>query len=324
MRRTWRRIWLLLPAMTLIACGDLTAVPGASVPGDFTAFPVTTGGQSPLTSSGTTAIPAGATSAPTPPPATFRPPEPLLVGSAVQVAVAELNLRQAPSPDARRVALLTPDHLLGIGVGPVNAGGYTWYEAEVISSNGEMPALGSAPVAYDDRISGWVAVARRTTPYVVRVPPRCADTIDIAHLASMLPAELLVCFGRSTLDLEGVYGCPGICEAFYPGTYEPSWLAQPVTFSLLRPYPIQTSQFPVVVTVRFPPDGPPAPGRGAIVRIRGHFDDDHASSCSIAILPPGSGDEVPLIAEASELVCRQRFVVEGYSIIGVDPDFQLE
>ena len=317
-------IWLLVLVLILIGCGERTAVP-ASSSGDPGASPMMTAGQSPLTSVTSTPSPAPGTPVPATPPATFRAPEPLLVGAAVQVAVPELNLRRGPSRDAKRVATLTPSHILSLGDQPVNAGGYTWYEGVVISTTGALPPLplGSA-LDLAEQIFGWVAVARGTNPYVVRVPPRCPDAVDVLHIVAMFPAERLACFGDASLELEGVFGCPGICDGIFPGTYEPCWLACGVTFSELRPYPPPESGNLLMMTVRFAPEGPPKPGRGAIVRIRGHFDDDRAAACSMSAPLPGFDEEVPFMPEAAQLTCRQRFVVESYSIIGVDHDFPLD
>jgi hypothetical protein len=319
--RAWSPAWALAPILVFGACSP-TAVATGSPPWDATGLPVETEAQSPIASVETPATPTDGASAEPLPTATIRPPEALLAGSAVRVAVPELNLRLTPSQDARRVGLLTPDHILSLGSRPIEAGGYTWYEAVVISSNGEMPELGSSLIP-DDLLLGWVAVATRSTPYVERIPPRCPGAVDVAYLGAMLPAEHLACFGGATLALEGVYGCPGICDAIYPGTFKPVWLAHPITFSELRPYPVPPDRIPGVVQVRFPPRGQAAPGRGAIISVHGHFNDDRAASCSMAMPLPNSDGDVPFAPEAAELACRQRFVAEDYTVIGVDPEFQL-
>ena len=57
---------------------------------------------------------------------------------------------------------------------------------------------------------------------------------------------------------------------------------------------------------------------GSILRVTGHFSDPAATTCVIR----GVGYlESDLPAESAELHCREAFVVEGYEVIGSDPEF---
>ena len=71
------------------------------------------------------------------------------------------------------------------------------------------------------------------------------------------------------------------------------------------------------MTINFPPDGPPSPEVGSIVRLTGHFDDPAAADCSVA---PGE-PPVPRDDTVAVLYCRARFVVETHEVLGTDESF---
>jgi hypothetical protein len=127
--------------------------------------------------------------------------------------------------------------------------------------------------------------------------------------------ERLACFGDRPLTVVGTWGCP-YCDGTTGGTYEPMWLANPQNFSLL------SVRFGVAnpIVLRFPPASGlqyPTVG-GSILRVGGHFNDPASTTCVITGLGYQGTESPPGTAE---LYCREQFVVDGYEVIGTDPDF---
>jgi len=152
--------------------------------------------------------------------------------------------------------------------------------------------------------------------------PRCPSTIDLASVQYLLGAELLACFGSNTIEVSGTFGCGG-CGGAAAGIFEPSWLAYPLNGNFVTSYPIGDQRGPFAV--RFSPAGPERPPEGSIVRMRGHFNDDAAATCSISLinpLRPDGTDFVPIASAAARLVCAQEFVVEAVEVLGIDPGFE--
>jgi hypothetical protein len=237
-----------------------------------------------------------------------------LLGSAVQLTVAELNLRDGPSVAARRVASLTRGAVLEVVSGPVEAEGYTWYSGSVISASGGLPRL---PQELDESglpASGWLAVAKGPTPYVTLLAPRCPDIVDLLNVSAQLPSERLACFGSTRIVLQGVSGCDG-CGGLAFGLFEPEWLIHPLTGE-----PLRVAAAGPGIMVRFDPAGPARPAPGSIVRVTGHFDDPAAQTCRLG---EGGPDDtpVPVVPAIAILTCRQEFVVDSYEFLGMDPSF---
>ena len=252
----------------------------------------------------------------------------LVPGSAVEVSVAELNFRRAPSTSAQRIEILERGQVLIVspydgvwfGAGPVKRNGFTWYPVMKLQNAdpaGNLPALPGRPILIGTEIEvGWIAADNGERSYVRALPPRCPTTIDLANVAGMLSAERLACFGGGSIVLEGVYGCP-VCGATLPPTVEPLWLAYPEALSFLSVEP-SVEIGPVVL--RFPPDGPDDPAQGSIIRVTVHVDDPAASTCK-GSSPNTSDDLVPVPPATMVLYCREQLVVESYEVIGMDADF---
>jgi hypothetical protein len=247
-------------------------------------------------------------------------PETVLVNSAVRVAVPELNVRERPSLASKKLGVVTPDNVMFLsGSAPVIADGYVWYSGGVVSATGKLPPL-LEYLGDGEPLHGWIAVAKGATQFVERLAPRCPSTIDLLNVSAMLGAERLACFGSNTIVLEGVFGCNG-CGGQEPGTFEPAWLASPLTFAFLS---VDPSKGTGHIVLRFPPAGPPEPAVASIIRVRGHFDDERASDCAIALPVPAASfetDLAPMDPAVARVLCRQEFVVESYEIIGTDPNF---
>jgi hypothetical protein len=239
--------------------------------------------------------------------------------SAAVVAVATLNVREHPGTAARLTGTLAKGDVVFVyAYGPTVVDGYDWFQASQVKGlHDQLPALPDAPLSGDwSGTSGWIAVATTTATYVTALAPRCPTTFDLRTIQAMLPGEQLSCLGGRTLTLEGTYGCPG-CGGAIAGVFSPQWLAFPQSWDFIS---VNVADRIGPFAVRFPPDVP-RPAAASVVRVRGHFDDPRASSCSIAL---SSASDSPLVAvppDQAMLVCRQHFVVTDYEVIGTDPSF---
>jgi hypothetical protein len=277
-----------------------------------------------------TSIPPVSEPPPSAAPSASTPPSGLQVlppGSAIQVRVAELNLRRQPSTSARRVKVLergdllviSPSDGIGVGFGPVRAGGYTWYpvmQVDLIDGDGELDPLPTNPIPYGAELEwGWIATDDGSEPFVRQVAPRCPAAVDLASVSGMLPAERLACFG-APIVLEGTFGCSG-CGGAIAGEFEPAWLASPLNFDFLSEnVPEQFGP----LALRFPPSGPARPTAGSIIRVTAHVDDARAARCRMREM--GDDDElVPVDPETAVYICREELVVDSYDVLGTDPDF---
>lgn len=257
---------------------------------------------------------------------TPRPAESPLLEAAIRPIVDELDVRDGPSTASKSLGTVTPDDVLVVGGGQsFEVDGFTWSRATVVSTTGRLPELPDMLPDDGEPLSGWIAVAKGSTAFVERLDPRCPSVVDLWNVAAMLDSELLACFGNETIELEAVFGCGG-CGGYIPGSLEPTWLAHPygLTFGLLSVAPLTRDRWGALVG-HAPPTGPAAPLVGSVIRVQGHFDDERAGECRIALpMPWDSSDDpdlFPIDQATATLYCRQRFVVESYEILGTDPDF---
>ncbi len=247
----------------------------------------------------------------------------LLPGSAIEVRVAELNMRKNPSTSAARVEILERGQILIVspydnvwfGAGPVKKNGFTWYPVMKLQNaddEGNLPALPERPILIGTEVEiGWIATDNGTTSYVTQLPPRCPGIANLATVGAMLSAERLACFG-GPIVLEGTYGCPA-CGAELIGDFEPIWLNYPQSLSFLS---VDAPEQLGPVILRFPPDGPSDPANGAIIRATVHVDDPASAGCSIKIQ-----DQAAVPKATAILYCREQLVVDSYEVLGMDPDF---
>jgi hypothetical protein len=252
------------------------------------------------------------------------PSEPLLLGSAVRVVVAELNIREKPSTSGKRVDTFRADQVILVNrlIPPVDADGYLWYEGTGPFGDGKggLLALPHDPYAGTDPTSGWFASSKGTTAYVAQLAPRCPSAVDIVNLGAMVPAERLACFGRTTIEFEASYryGCP-TCEIF--GRFEPAWLSDPNIGHFVAES--GTGFDGPGLDIAFPPRLA-APKSGAILRLRGHFDDPAAADCSMGLVAWDYVDMEPdpVPPSVARLWCRQQLVVESFDVIGTDETYE--
>jgi hypothetical protein len=283
---------------------------------------------SPLSSISPSASPP-ATPAPTrdPDPCSYRAFDgpwnvaPLLLGSAVRVAVTELNLRAGPCTAAKKLGTLSKGTILIVNdqaYGPFKGNGLPWYLVAVapnVGPPGELPPLPSSPFPDGtDSAVGWIAANDGSKPFVTAVPPRCPTKVDLENVMGMLPAERLACF-ESPIVLEGTFGCGG-CGGSGGAIAKPVWLATTFEGNNLRTH-WDLDQQPT--SIYFRPRGPAQPREGSIIRVTVHVDDPAALKCSLywAITDPPF--TVP--DEIAIPYCRERMVVESYRILGTDPDY---
>ena len=236
------------------------------------------------------------------------PPKPLLMGSAVRVLVADLNVRYRPSTSARRTGVVGRDQVLLVSIlPPVEADGYLWYYG--VGPFGELPPLPQDPYAGTDLFGGWFAAMAGSTPYVKAIDPRCPADVDLKTLGAMLPAERLACFEGDVISLEGDLRPPPRVPPEIFGQFRPRWLADPNIVNFVSE--LGTDGQGLGLNLRFPAslerpaDGP--------VLVRGHFDDPRSGDCTIALDPPwGSLNPAPVPDSVARLWCREMFVVEQY------------
>ena len=232
-------------------------------------------------------------SAPGPTPAFEAPDDILPPGSRAIVTLDGLRIRSAPGLDAVVYATLAADTVVEVGSwGPTVVDGIDWYWV----------------VHHDAVLAGYAAAGSGEDRYLELLPPRCeAGEPDLAALVRLMPWERLACFGDRSLTVTGTYGCP-VCGEWIPGSYEPSWLANPQNLNYLG--------WPEAIALHFPPEaGLNAPPNASIVRVTGHFSDPASTTCVIEL---GAMPVDPVVAE---LWCREQFVVDSYEITGTDPDF---
>ena len=250
----------------------------------------------------------------------------LLPGSAVQVAVAELNLREGPCTSSKRieklkrgeVLIVLPADVVQSGFGPSRANGFPWYpvvKVQNAGTDGKLPALPTNPLNIGtEAVFGWIAANDGAAkPYVTPLAARCPTTVDLANVNGMLPAERLACFD-GPIVVEGTYGCGG-CGGSAGVIAKPQWLAWPLEFDFLS---VDWVGQRGPISLHFKPSGPGRPPEGSIIRATVHVDDPASVKCSLQ-----SADDPPFVVPERVAVayCRERVVVESFEILGTDPNY---
>jgi hypothetical protein len=113
--------------------------------------------------------------------------------------------------------------------------------------------------------------------------------------------------------LTGTFGCGGCGGAGGP-VAKPYWLADLFEFDHFWVHWFEDEQ---PIALHFKPSGPAKPREGRIIRATVHVDDPAAQKCSYYY-----GIEEPPFQEPERLAiawCRERFVVDSYEILGIDP-----
>ena len=234
----------------------------------------------------------------------------------MRVAVSDLNVREAPTKDAKSRGKAPKGGLFMMYDWPRQADGYTWYYGFTLLTTvpNVLPDLPtSIETGYDEVLGGWMATGTEDAPFLMPLAPRCPTAVDQQNVAAMLASERISCFGSETIELEGRYHGEG-CGGSAPGTFEPGWLANPLECGHLDPRIDSENALPLYLHVA--PDGPPLPADGAVVRIRGHVSDARSTTCRISVLDNDGVTIVKIPNDAAEQWCRARFVVESFEVIG--------
>ena len=141
---------------------------------------------------------------------------------------------------------------------------------------------------------------------LVAVPLDCPSSpMDAATLNGLLPLERLACYGGTPIVVTGTLNHCN-CDGLIGATYNPAWLAGPVTQFLFD----GTND----LWLRFAQnDYPEDLVAGDIVETTVSMEHDAAPDCAVSG-PPG---EVPSTAE-TVLYCRTQLVVEDLTVTGHD------
>ena len=190
--------------------------------------------------------------------------------------------------------------------GPVAADGYDWH---LVQLTPEHP--GSAHL-------GWAATPKTGDQWLVPSAYDCPSSPPGLDAAIELGAlRLLYCYGAEELTFDGYVVTGFGCNVM--GTFEPAWLAHPCgNMSFISPVEGSNDE----LFLHYPSPGIVNPtlelNDGQGVRIRGHFDDPSATTCTMeyaggaAIYPSASlyaGDAAADVAQ-----CRLRFVVTEVTV----------
>ena len=186
---------------------------------------------------------------------------------------------------------------------------------------------GSSVMSYiDGGVKGWVAEGEEGLEFLEHVPVTCGSDHDLENLiyspftggdqeTLTTPWERLACNGDRQLELTGVldYVCPE--GGVYPYRFDPH-LAAPQWCLALIIDAIDADGYPQYgqgLVVRFPEFVPSDLARGDVLRLRGHFDDSAATSCSAETDPgfDGAAVDVPFLV----LFCREQFVPDEWELI---------
>lgn len=321
-----------LVALLLVACA--AADPGASATG--TSVPASATAVPSAAASAIAAASPSEAAAPSDPAASVSveeavvaaPPDLLPPGSLARVTADGLRVRGGPpgTPEHEDVlATLTAGDEVLVDWSPLayvspseSSDGRGWYSVHV---------GGSSVMSYiDGGVNGWVAAGDEGLEYFEHVPPRCTSERNLEHLIYptftggdqeelTTPWERLACNGDRELELTGVfdYICPE--GSISPYQFDP-YLAHPQWCTALFIDAIEADgnfRYDRGLVVRFPEFAPSDLARGDVLRVRGHFDDPLATSCSADTDPafPGPAVDVPFLA----LFCREQFVPEEWELL---------
>lgn len=128
--------------------------------------------------------------------------------------------------------------------------------------------------------------------------------VELETLRTMGGRAALECFGDATLTLEGTVRCSALIRDGGPGG--PSWLDPYSGCVMEEALALHGPPVTALLDAGSPPPPNPVAGR---YRVRGHFDDPEAKTCSM--LPIGVSTTSPIGPPDPEavLACRQMFVV---------------
>ena len=319
----------MLVVVAVIACacgfGEPSPEPTATSSGE------PSGTRPPPTATAATTGAAEPSVAPYPPivptPAGILPPD-----SVARVTAAGLRVRggRPGTPDHEQVIYsLSAGDLVLIGSSPLSylpaeftPDGRGWYE--IHAGGAEIDSyMGGG-------INGWVAEGEHGLEWLATEALMCRGADTLAGVLTppdqggqthewATAWDQLACFGGDQLELEGVIETPCYEGAETPYEYQPAFVANPDICAgrdfVVDEIDAEGNHEGRALQLRFPPAFGAWPERGELVRVRGHFDDPASSTCTVKVQP--DYDFVAVFdPEFVILACRERFVVDGLTVIG--------
>lgn len=160
------------------------------------------------------------------------------------------------------------------------------------------------PTAPASVAAPWPSREQATPAPYVAACPAVDQVIGAETLRAMGGIAALECFGDATLTLEGTVRCARLTRDGGPGG--PSWLDPYSGCAMDDALALYGPPVTALLDDGTPPPPNPVVGR---YRVRGHFDDPEARTCSM--LPIGVSVTSPIGPPDPEAVmlCRQAFVV---------------
>jgi hypothetical protein len=180
-------------------------------------------------------------------------------------------------------------------------------DAGFAAVGGTVKGAGTNPVFWHAADAGsWSPEARPVlgeveSPVVGTCPQLPTTMVDWLVVPASIGAE---CFGDTPISFRGWLSEGGGCGGFFPGTWEPSWLAAPYAMLpiVLTPFEAEyggcgsAAPHPTLTEL-------PQPQRWVI--ITGHYNDPAAETCRWT---PDPLYKFAVVREGLVLGCRQRFV----------------
>jgi hypothetical protein len=231
-----------------------------------------------------------------------------------EVAVAGLNLRREPGGGAEIRGTLDEGARVFVIGDPQVVDDMAWYRVAVVDG----PYSGCIDAHCPGDI-GWVASGATTADAWLRpVGLDCPSSpMTAEQLATLLPLERLSCYGGNDVVVTGTLDVC-YCDANAPLTWEPSWLALPISPFLFH----ETYTF-----IRFEEEPPADLEPGDVVSATLAMEHEAAATCIIRAAPgffgpTPSGESPPVIEEPDPaqtvLGCRTQLVVKSYEVTGTE------
>ena len=186
---------------------------------------------------------------------------------------------------------------------------------------------GASVMSYiDGGVNGWVAAGEEGLEYFEVEPVSCTSARDLENLIfspftggdqeeMTTPWQRLACNGNRQLELTGVFEL--VCNegGIYPFRFDPHLAAPNWCTALIIDAidPEGFAQYGQGLVVRFPEFAPSDIERGDVLRVRGHFDDPAATSCTAETEAgfDGPAIDLPFLV----LFCREQFVPDEWEVI---------
>jgi len=172
----------------------------------------------------------------------------------------------------------------------------------------EETSAGSNPVLWHSATGeGWQPEASPvlglvSTPLVGECPALPTTQVDWILLPGVVAVE---CFGDQPMTFRAWLTVAGGCGGFFPGTFEPAWLAAPYATGAFVLSPYEAPSGGCGSAARHPDLVDPAEPQQWVI-VTGHYDDPAAATCRYRPDPafPGTYVSIPKMIRA----CQAKFV----------------